>query len=129
MPLLGRIQHGYECRPDLVAKNSGGVSPQQCLETYRDNIWLDSLVHDVDMLEFICKKLGSDRVIMGSDYPFPLGEMPVPGQMLAGDVRVKKLFCDLERSRMLGGNAAEFLRLEEPILKYSPEVKTNPSKS
>ncbi|KAH8803681.1 2-amino-3-carboxymuconate-6-semialdehyde decarboxylase [Xylogone sp. PMI_703] len=116
LPLLGRIQHGYKCRPDLVAKNSHGISPIQCLQIYKDNIWLDSLVHDVDLLEYICKKLGSDRIIMGSDYPFPLGEMPIPGQMLTTDITVKKLFSDVERGRMLGGNAVDFLRLEDMIL-------------
>lgn len=69
--LLGRIQHGYDCRPDLVAVDAGGVSPTE--HTTKGGFWVDSLVHDPDLLEFLCKKIGTDRIAMGSDYPFPLG--------------------------------------------------------
>lgn len=69
--LLGRIQHGYDCRPDLVAVNSGGVCPADHVS--QGAFWVDSLVHDPDLLEFLCRKIGPERVVMGSDYPFPLG--------------------------------------------------------
>ncbi|CAL5872398.1 uncharacterized protein PFLUO_LOCUS6662 [Penicillium psychrofluorescens] len=113
LPLLGRIQHGYDCRPDLVAHSSQGVLPQDYLQSRQQhNIWLDSLVHDPDLLQFICKKIGPEKVIMGSDYPFPLGEMPVPGEMLASDTQVGSFLSQDERARMLSGNAIEFLKLE-----------------
>lgn len=117
LPLLGRIQHGYDCRPDLVAHSSQGLSPENYLQSHQHNIWIDSLVHDPDLLEYICKKIGSDRVIMGSDYPFPLGEMPVPGKMLASDQQVNKLFSPEVRARMLSGNAIEFLGLQDIVKK------------
>ena len=69
--LLGRIQHGYECRPDLVAAESCGVSPSDYMA--RGTFWVDSLVHDPDLFEFLCKKVLPERIVMGSDYPFPLG--------------------------------------------------------
>lgn len=112
MPLLGRIQHGYDCRPDLVAHSSQGVLPQDYIQSQQHNIWLDSLVHDPDLLQFICKKIGAERIIMGSDYPFPLGEMPVPGEMLASDAQVGSFLSKEKRARMLSGNAIEFLGLE-----------------
>ncbi|CEJ56154.1 hypothetical protein PMG11_02374 [Penicillium brasilianum] len=111
LPLLGRIQHGYDCRPDLVAHRSEGVSPQEYLESHQHNIWIDSLVHDPDLLQLICKKIGPDRIVMGSDYPFPLGEMPNPGEMLSCDAKVGELFSSETRARMLAGNAIEFLGL------------------
>ncbi|KAJ6011047.1 hypothetical protein N7451_002459 [Penicillium sp. IBT 35674x] len=117
LPLLGRIQHGYDCRPDLVAHSSQGLSPGNYLQSHQHNIWIDSLVHDPDLLEYICKKIGSDRVIMGSDYPFPLGEMPIPGKMLASDQQVNKLFSPEVRARMLSGNAIEFLGLQDIVKK------------
>ena len=74
---LGRIQHGYVCRPDLVAT--------KCLKSpveYMDRFWVDSLVHDPDCLSLLAKKLkGWDRIMLGSDYPFPLGEWQ-PGQVV-----------------------------------------------
>ncbi|KAJ5792744.1 uncharacterized protein N7503_008722 [Penicillium pulvis] len=117
LPLLGRIQHGYDCRPDLVAHSSQGLSPENYLQSHQHNIWIDSLVHDPDLLEYICKKIGPDRVIMGSDYPFPLGEMPVPGKMLVSDQQVNKLFSPEVRARMLSGNAIEFLGLQDIVKK------------
>ena len=111
LPLLGRIQHGYDCRPDLVAKDSQGVSPLQHLDLSQKNIWIDSLVHDADLLEYICKKIGPERILMGSDYPFPLGEMPVPGEMLAWNEQVGDFLSDTARLKMLGKNAVEFLGL------------------
>jgi aminocarboxymuconate-semialdehyde decarboxylase len=48
---------------------------------------------------------------MGSDYPFPLGEMPMPGEMLTNDKVVGEMFSRETRARMLAGNAIEFLGL------------------
>jgi len=39
-----------------------------------NRIWVDSLVHDEDALELLIKKFGQDKVVLGSDYPFILGE-------------------------------------------------------
>ena len=36
--------------------------------------YVDSLVHDADALRFLIKLFGAQRVALGSDYPFPLGE-------------------------------------------------------
>lgn len=113
LPLLGRIQHGYDCRPDLVAHSSKGVSPAEFFNRGQSNIWLDSLMHDPDLVEYICKKIGADRIIMGSDYPFPLGEMPQPGHMLSTDSQVGKFLSARCRERIMGQNALEFLGIEE----------------
>ena len=112
--LLGRIEHGYKCRPDLVALHAGGISPKQHL-AFGSNIWIDSLVHDPDLLEYICKKIGKDRVLMGSDYPFPLGEVPVAGQMLAEEEELDGFLSWDERAMMLAGSTINFLGLEDEI--------------
>lgn len=110
--LLGRIQHGYNCRPDLVAMHSGGISPTQHLAS-GNNIWIDSLVHDPDLLEYLCKKIPKDNIMMGSDYPFPLGEVPVAGKMLAEEEELGNFLSWDERAIMLAGNTINFLGLEE----------------
>lgn len=107
LPLLGRIQHGFDRRPDLVAHSAGGRSPAGQLRPGQRNVWVDSLAHDADLLELVCRKLGPDRVLLGSDYPFPLGETPVAGDMVATAER----FDEGARARMLGANALEFLGL------------------
>ena len=109
--LLGRIQHGYNCRPDLIATNSGGISPAQHLAS-GNNIWIDSLVHDPDLLEYLCKKSPKNRILMGSDYPFPLGEVPVAGQMLAEEDELGEFLTWDDRAMILAGNAIQFFELE-----------------
>ncbi len=69
LPTLGRIQHGFECRPDLVAIDNP-VSP----EKYLGRFWVDSVVHDLDLLRYILKMVGSKKLTFGTDYPFPLGD-------------------------------------------------------
>ncbi|KAK8104211.1 aminocarboxymuconate-semialdehyde decarboxylase [Apiospora kogelbergensis] len=107
--LLGRIQHGYDCRPDLVAVNSGGVCPADHVS--QGAFWVDSLVHDPDLLEFLCRKIGPERVVMGSDYPFPLGEVPVAGKMLCAEDQLSRFLTWEERANMLSGNAIKLFNL------------------
>ena len=109
--LLGRIQHGYDCRPDLVAKDAMNVTPTEHF-CQRDNIWVDSLVHDPDLLEYLVKKMGTDRIVLGSDYPFPLGEMPEAGKMLSTDDRISTFMDKQARAKMLSHNALRFLNLQ-----------------
>lgn len=110
--LIGRIQHGYDCRPDLVAVDSAGLTPSYHLSS-GGNLWIDSLVHDPDLLEYLCKKIGSDRIVMGSDYPFPLGEVPEAGKMLASHEDLANFLTWNERAKILAGNGIQFLKLEE----------------
>jgi aminocarboxymuconate-semialdehyde decarboxylase len=72
LPTIGRIQHGFECRPDLVAVDNN-VSPKN----YLGKFWVDSVTHDTLMLEYVLKLQGSKRVTLGSDYPFPLGDLEI----------------------------------------------------
>jgi aminocarboxymuconate-semialdehyde decarboxylase len=110
--LLGRIQHGFDCRPDLVARDAQGITPTQHLGQM-SQIWIDSLLHDPDLLEYVVRKMGgSDRIIMGSDYPFPLGEVPIAGKLLL-DHSVGDFLSWRERAGVLSNNAIRFLGLED----------------
>jgi len=73
---IGRIEHGFKVRPDLVAKHNP-VNPRD----YLGKFWLDSLVHDPLMLQYITDLVGQEKVAMGTDYPFPLGELE-PGKLI-----------------------------------------------
>ena len=98
---IGRIQHGWEVRPDLCAVNCG-MSPRELLR----RCYVDSLVHDEGALHHLIETMGIDRVAMGSDYPFPLGEHE-PGKLIqhAG-------FDEATQMRLLSGTALEFLGLK-----------------
>lgn len=95
---IGRIEHGFNCRPDLVAVDNN-VNPKN----YLGKFWLDSLVHDADALKYIVKLMGSNRVALGSDYPFPLGE-EVPGKLIES-----MDFTPEIKSQLLYQNALEWL--------------------
>jgi aminocarboxymuconate-semialdehyde decarboxylase len=99
---LGRIEHGFRVRPDLVA-----VDNDKNPRDYVGRFYVDSLVHDPDMLRFMIKLMGAERIALGSDYPFPLGEA-VPGRMI-------ELMDDLSpvtRAQLLSGTALEWLGLD-----------------
>jgi len=72
LPTIGRIAHGFECRPDLVAVDNN-IDPRK----YIGQFWVDSITHDSLMLEYVLKLQGSKRVMLGSDYPFPLGDLEI----------------------------------------------------
>ncbi|HEU4719096.1 MAG TPA: amidohydrolase family protein [Bacteroidia bacterium] len=97
---VGRVQHGFDCRPDLVAIDNS-VPPKN----YLGKFWLDSLVHDARMLDVIVDMFGASRVALGSDYPFPLGEN-VPGEL------IKTMpWDDAKKNLLLHGAALEWLNM------------------
>ena len=73
---IGRIEHGFNVRPDLVAVDNN-VSPRN----YLGKFWIDSLVHDSKAMNYIIDVMGEDNICLGSDYPFPLGEHH-PGKLI-----------------------------------------------
>ncbi|MFZ1527514.1 MAG: amidohydrolase family protein [Ferruginibacter sp.] len=73
---IGRIEHGFNVRPDLVAVDNN-INPRN----YIGKFWIDSLVHDEKAMHFIIDIMGNDKICLGSDYPFPLGEHH-PGKLI-----------------------------------------------
>ncbi len=69
---IGRIEHGFNCRPDLVAIDNK-INPR----SYIGKFWVDSITHDIEALKYILQLQGSKRVCLGSDYPFPLGDLDI----------------------------------------------------
>lgn len=96
---IGRIEHGYDARPDLCRVNDV-ANPR----SYLGRFYLDSLVHDVETLRSVVALVGADRVALGTDYPFPLGEV-LPGSLIDALTDLP----DAARARLRGGTALEFL--------------------
>ena len=80
---LGRIAHGRECRPDLFPPDSRNPRHYLAAADRSARFFVDSLVHDADALRLLLREFGSNRVALGSDYPFPLGE-DRPGALIEG---------------------------------------------
>jgi aminocarboxymuconate-semialdehyde decarboxylase len=104
--LIGRIEHGFETRPDLVAIHNN-INPRQ----YVGKFFVDSLVHDKDVLNYLIKCLGAEHIAMGSDYPFPLGE-EIPGKLIENmdfDPKIKEQLLSGTALRWLGMNREKFV--------------------
>ena len=95
IPLLwGRLQRNH-------AVTSGTYDP----EDSRQCLWVDSVVYRTDSLEFLVASMGEDRVLLGSDYPFPIRD-PEPIRALeksSMDARVRR--------KISHDNAMAFFRL------------------
>ena len=89
---IGRIEHGFECRPDLVAIDNN-INPRK----YLGKFWVDSITHDPLSLEYVIKLQGSKRITLGTDYPFPLGDLTVGKFIEDMDISKKMkedIFCN-----------------------------------
>jgi aminocarboxymuconate-semialdehyde decarboxylase len=97
---IGRVAHGFDVRPDLVAIDNA-VRPDK----YLGRFWIDSLVHDPKSLHYILDVLGEDMICCGSDYPFPLGEHD-PGKLIRENIQ-----DDRVSQKLLYDNALRWLGL------------------
>ena len=107
---IGRIEHAFHVRPDLYAttttRNPAAIS--RMVDTPA-RFYVDSLVHDADALKLLLKLFGPQRVALGSDYPFPLGEAR-PGKLIES----MKLSAK-EKAQLFSGTACDFLGYESVI--------------
>ncbi|MDQ3194464.1 MAG: amidohydrolase [Bacteroidota bacterium] len=99
---IGRIEHGFKVRPDLVAVDNK-INPRE----YLGKFYLDSLVHDEAALKYLIDLMGDDKIMLGSDYPFPLGEHH-PGKLIES---MSSLSVE-SKEKLLWRNATEFLGIE-----------------
>ena len=99
---IGRIEHGFNVRPDLVAVDNK-VNPRE----YLNRIYLDTLVHDPMMMDYLINLMGPNQLALGTDYPFPLGELE-PGKL------IDSMPYDLKtKERLLHGTALEWLSMDK----------------
>jgi aminocarboxymuconate-semialdehyde decarboxylase len=108
---IGRIEHGFNVRPDLVATKNN-VNPRR----YLGRFYLDSLVLDEIALKFLIDLIGEDSIVMGSDYPFPLGEHE-PGKLIESMAELNSVV----KEKLLWRNAVEFLGVNELVAKMYGE--------
>ncbi len=98
--LLGRLENAWHHHP--VARGECQHPPSH----YVNRFSTDSAVFDQRALQFLAGTMGTDRVMLGSDYPFPLGE-----ERVGSLIRESALSQDA-KSKLLGENAMRFLGLE-----------------
>ena len=93
--MLGRLERNFKAFPDLV-----GDPVQEFHKLY-----FDSIVFQPDILQFLSKKVGVEKIMLGSDYPFPIGDQE-PRAVID-----KAGFSESDQELMLTGNARKLFRL------------------
>jgi aminocarboxymuconate-semialdehyde decarboxylase len=98
--LHGRLDRGFKQRPEINKVIS--KPPTEYLKRF----YFDTITHDVVVLKSLVNFAGAEHVLLGSDYPFDMGD-----ENPADFVRAVGLDFESE-SKILGGNAARLLDLE-----------------
>ena len=96
--LLPRLDQTWQVFDDVK-----GVTPKKPSETAK-LLTYDTLTYDPMNLRLLVDRLGTDRLVMGTDYPFPLRETP-PGAVIDALGGISPA----DRADMLGRNALRFL--------------------
>ncbi len=99
---IGRVEHGFNVRPDLCAIDNN-VNPRE----YLGKFYVDSLVHDPNALSYLIELFGHEKIALGTDYPFPLGELS-PGKLIE---TMPGLSADT-REWLFARSALEWLQIE-----------------
>ncbi len=95
--LLGRLENAWQHHE--VARGVSQFPPSH----YLNRFCVDSAVFDERTLRFLVETMGEDRVLLGSDYPFPLGEERV-GALIRGSELSPSV-----KAKLLGTNAEKWL--------------------
>lgn len=98
--LLGRLENAWQHHP--VAHGECDLPPSR----YLNRFYVDSAVFDQRAMKFLVDTMGPERVMLGSDYPFPLGEEHI------GSLIRSSSLAPHAKALLLGGNAQTFLGLE-----------------
>jgi aminocarboxymuconate-semialdehyde decarboxylase len=96
---IWRLDHSYGLRADLQKRLAKKPSE------YLKKLYLDTIVHSVAALRYLVQVAGSDRVVLGTDYPMAMGDFATVDKVMQLEI------SDAERAQILGGNAARALNL------------------
>jgi tryptophan 2,3-dioxygenase len=113
--LLGRLENAWKNHE--VARGVSQCAPRH----YLDRIRVDSAVFEQRTLQFLVEVMGADHVLLGSDYPFPLGEAR------AGTLIRESHSSPEVKAKLFGGNAVKFLNL--PSVNAAPNATASPTPS
>ena len=98
---LGRFDMEF-----VTGKKVRPAQSKQPPSAYLKNLYFDTLVYDVDTLEYLKAKVGADKLVLGADYPYTLGDW-------MGVEKIQALKCsDSDKDAILQGNARRLLKLQ-----------------
>ena len=96
-----RMDHAWRARPDtrtIIKKKPS---------SYLEKFYFDSITFDPRMLKQLIDRYGADHVMLGTDYPYDMGEDDPRGII----AEVKKLSA-LDRKLIEGGNAVKLFKIK-----------------
>ena len=98
--IRGRLEHGYEVRPECK------VAIQQPPSHYLPLMYFETITHFLPALDYLITSVGADKVMLGTDYPHDMADSQpvVTVQSLDG-------ISDEDKERILGDNAARLFKL------------------
>lgn len=96
---LGRMQRGYDAVPHMTARHLQ-TPPSELAR----RLYYDTVLHDPHALAFLVERMGADHVVMGTDYPFEMGD-PEPVATVEGIPTLN----DEQRRLILNGNVSRIL--------------------
>ncbi len=98
---IWRLDHAYLQRSEFRQHISKRPSE------YLKQLYFDSIVHSVDTLQYLVQTVGSERVVIGTDYPMAMGDIEAVFK-----VKALKGISEEERGLILGKNAMRILKLQ-----------------
>ena len=99
--IIGRMEHGYQVRPECQEKVH--KSPLAFFKSF----YFDIITHNPDALRYLISLAGSDHVLLGSDYPYDMGDLnPVQTVSQLSGIKVK------DRQKILRENAIALFGLK-----------------
>jgi aminocarboxymuconate-semialdehyde decarboxylase len=99
--IIGRIEHGYQVRPECKEK------VHQSPMAFFKNFYFDIITHNPDALRYLIAFAGSDHVLLGSDYPYDMGD-PNPVQTVSKLTGIKAA----DRRKIMRENAIALFGLK-----------------
>jgi aminocarboxymuconate-semialdehyde decarboxylase len=96
-----RMDHAWRARPDCRTVIKRKPS------SYLEKFYFDTITHDPEMLKRLVDRFGADHVVLGTDYPYDMGDDDPLGLV----AQVKRL-PRASRDLIVGGNAARLLKLK-----------------
>lgn len=98
--IMGRIHHGYVVRPEC----KGGI--QRSPWEYFGRLYFDTITHYPPALEYLVRTAGSEHVLMGSDYPYDMGDEDPVASVQGLSIP------EVDKKKILGGNLRRLLGME-----------------
>jgi aminocarboxymuconate-semialdehyde decarboxylase len=99
LAVAGRPDRGHGLDPTCRAR--GGRKPSDYLQRF----WYDTITHDANALQYLVSRVGASQVVLGSDYPFDIGDREPVATVSGLDLD------ESDREAILVGNAAALLGL------------------